>query len=526
MAQPNILLVMADQLGAPFLPIHGHPVVQAPAVERLASRGVVFASAYSNSPLCAPARFTMMSGQRNSRIGAYDNASELPASVPTLAHHLRFLGYQTVLSGKMHFIGPDQLHGYERRLTTDIYPADFGWTPNWDDPDGRFDWWFHDMDSVVHAGIAEATNQLDFDDDVGHLALRAIRDFARGDDGRPWFLTVSFTHPHDPYVMRRAFWDRYDHAAIDLPRVLREDVDPDAHSQRLRRVSAMDEVELTDEIVRTARHAYYACISYVDDWLARLLEALEVTGMADDTVVVFTADHGDHLGERGLWYKMSFFEPSTHIPLVIRAPGAGAGVAVDDHVSLLDLLPTLVELAGGDPAGDLGHVVDGTSLVPALHGDRDPDRTVLGEYLGEGAVAPIFMIRRHQWKFVWSQPDGAQLFNLRLDPDERRNLAVTAAHAATVAAFRAEVDTVWDPARIHAEVLASQRARRAVDRALRTGRYAAWDYVPIPDSANQYVRNHRDLRLVEASRRYPRPMVAPPAVRVASGGEPVGVGAP
>jgi choline-sulfatase len=516
MSRPNILLVMADQLGAPFLPIHGHPVVRAPAIERLAARGVVFTSAYSNSPLCAPARFTLVTGQRNSRIAAYDNASELPAAVPTFAHHLRALGYQTVLSGKMHFIGPDQLHGFERRLTTDIYPADFGWTPNWDDPEGRFDWWFHDMGSVVNAGIAEATNQLDFDDDVGHLAVREVRDLARGDDDRPWFLTVSFTHPHDPYVMRREYWDRYDHASVDLPRVGRADVDPDPHSERLRRVSAMDDVVLTDEVVRTARHAYYACISYIDDWLDRLLRALEATGMADDTVVVFTADHGDHLGERGLWYKMSFFEPSTRIPLVMRAPGAGTGVAVGDHVSLQDLLPTLVQLAGGDPGGDLGHEVDGTSLVPQLHGDRDPDRTVLGEYLGEGAVAPIFMIRRHRWKYVWSQPDGAQLYDLDRDPDERRNLATDPQYTAVATDFRREVGARWDPAQIRADVLASQRARRVVDRALRRGRYTAWDHVPVPDSANQYMRNHLDLRVVEARRRYPRPMV-PRTVTPAAG---------
>lgn len=508
-SQPNILVVMADQLGAPFLPIHGHPVVRAPAIERLADGGVVFTSAYSNSPLCAPARFAMMSGQRNSRIGAYDNASELPAAVPTLAHHLRTLGYRTALSGKMHFVGPDQLHGFERRLTTDIYPADFGWTPNWEDPEGRFDWWFHDMDSVVNAGIAEATNQLDFDDDVGHQAVRELRDLARTSKSQPWFLTVSFTHPHDPYAMRRTYWDRYDHDDIDMPRVGRSDVDADPHSLRLRHVSAMDSVEVTAAMVRNARHAYYACISYVDDWLALLLDTLEATDMADDTVVVFTADHGDHLGERGLWYKMSFFEPSSRIPLVIRAPGARRGVAVPDHVSLYDMLPTLVELAGGDPAGDLGHVVDGASLLPQLHGDRDPDRTVLGEYLGEGAVAPIFMIRRGRWKYVWSDPDGAQLFDLDADPDERFNLVASAEHTATATAFRTEIDKHWNPARIHADVLASQRARRVVDRALRIGRHAPWDHVPVPDSTNQYMRNHLDLRDLEAHRRFPRLLPRP-----------------
>jgi choline-sulfatase len=236
--------------------------------------------------------------------------------------------------------------------------------------------------------------------------------------------------------------------------------------------------------------------------------------MADDTVVVFTADHGDQLGERGLWYKMCFFEHAARIPLVISAPGGARGVAVDDHVSLLDLLPTLVDLAGGDATSDLGHVVDGASLVPQLHGDRDTDRTVLGEYLGEGAIAPILMIRRGPWKYVWSAPDGPQLFDLASDPDERRNIAHDPEHADVAAAFRAEIDLRWDHERIRSEVLASQRARRVVDRALRSGRHVAWDHVPVPDSANQYMRNHLDLNALELARRLPRPQVAPsgPAV--------------
>ena len=508
---PNILLVMADQLAAPFLPIHGHPVVQAPAVERLAHDGVVFTSAYAPSPLCAPARFAMLSGQRNSRIGAYDNASELPAAVPTVAHHLRALGYRTTLCGKMHFVGPDQLHGFERRLTTDIYPSDFGWTPNWDDPGGRFDWWFHNADSIVNAGVAETTNQLDFDDEVGFLAVRELRDSARSTDERPWFLTVSFTHPHDPYVMRQRYWDRYDDASVDMPRVTADDVDPDPHSRRLRQVSALDAVELTDGMVRDARHAYYAAISYIDDWLGLLRDTLAATGMAEDTVVIFTADHGDQLGERGLWYKMCFFEHAARIPLVVSVPGAVRGEAVDDHVSLLDILPTLVDLAGGDAASDLGHPVDGASLVPQLHGDRDAARTVFGEYLGEGAVAPILMIRRGAWKYVWSAPDGPQLFDLVVDPDERCNVAHAPERAEVAAAFRAEIDDHWDHARIHGEVLGSQRARRVVDHALRHGRYVPWDHVPVPDSTNQYMRNHLDLTALELARRLPRPPVTPPA---------------
>ena len=186
--QPNILLIMVDQLADQWL-----DAAHTPALDHLADRGARFTNAYSNSPLCAPGRFAMMSGRPNSEIGAYDNASEFPSAVPTFAHHLRAAGYQTSLIGKMHFVGPDQLHGFEDRLTTDIYPADFGWTPNWADPDGRFDWWFHNMVSVTNAGIAEASNQLDYDDEVAFQALRKLRDLARTQDKRPWHVTVSFT---------------------------------------------------------------------------------------------------------------------------------------------------------------------------------------------------------------------------------------------------------------------------------------------------------------------------------------------
>ena len=129
--QPNILFLMVDQLAAPTLPTYGHPIVKAPHISALAAQGVVFDSAYCNFPICAPSRFSLLSGRLPHAIEAYDNGSEFPASIPTMAHYLRQAGYRTTLCGKMHFVGPDQLHGYEERLTTDIYPADFAWTPDW-----------------------------------------------------------------------------------------------------------------------------------------------------------------------------------------------------------------------------------------------------------------------------------------------------------------------------------------------------------------------------------------------------------
>ena len=494
--QPNILLIMADQLSAPFLSFHGGPA-KTPNIDRLAASGVNFTSTYSNSPLCAPARFAMMSGQLNSKIGAYDNASEFPSSIPTFAHRLRAAGYQTSLVGKMHFVGPDQLHGFEERLTTDIYPADFGWTPNWGDPDGRFDWWFHNMDSVVQAGVVDVSNQLDYDDDVAHHAVRQLRDLARTADPRPWMMTASFTHPHDPYVARQQYWDLYTDDEIPMPTVSDlPDAQVDPHSRRLRNVIGADTAQLSDDQVRDARHAYLANISYVDDHVGNMIEVLDRHNMRENTVVVFTADHGDMLGERGLWYKMNFFEHSARIPLIVNCPGVRPSVNAS-HAGLLDLAPTLLELADVEIPDEM----DGASLVPLFNRPGIEHRTVVGEYLGEGAIAPIFMIRRGPWKYIWSQPDPAQLYDLDVDPSELRNLALSPEHATMVAAFEAEIFERWDPGTINAAVRSNQQSRATVDRALRQGRFEAWDFVPQSDATNQYMRNHLDLNDVEAGRR-------------------------
>ncbi len=521
--RPNLLLIMADQMSAPFVGPWGG-AARTPAIDRLAAEGVVFESAYANSPLCAPSRFAMMAGQRNSRIGAYDNASEFASAIPTFVHYLRAAGYQTSLVGKMHFVGADQLHGFEERLTTDIYPADFGWTPNWLDPDGRFDWWYHNLDSVTFAGVADATNQLDYDDEVGFRTIRKLRDLARTADERPWMLTASFTHPHDPYVARREFWYRYDPDEIPMPTVTQSMVPSDPHSERLRHVIGADVTEPSPEQVRSARHAYLANCSYIDDWVGQILRTLETHGMDRDTIVVFTSDHGDMLGERGLWYKMCFFETSSRVPLIVRSPERFASRRVATLSSLLDVAPTLLDL-GGVP---IPETFDGYSLVPQLEGDHDPHRMIEGEYLGEGAIAPIVMLRQGRWKYVFSEPDGEQLYDLDADPNELMSLAATADtddvneltnlvatldaknavesdHTSTsvIGSFRAEVAARWDLDRIRGDVLASQAARRTVHDALSRGRYSAWDFQPTVDAANQYMRNHLDLNDVERGRRAP-----------------------
>ena len=486
MPRPNILLVMADQLGARWLPAYGHDVVQAPHLDRLAREGVVFEQAYCASPLCAPSRAALLTGRLPSAVGVYDNAAELRASEPTVTHHLRAAGYATALSGKMHFVGPDQLHGFERRVTTDVYPADLDWTPDWRAPQTERLPWYHTMESVLDPGVCAASMQLDYDDAVAAQGVRLLFDHARSEPARPFFFCVSFTHPHDPWELRPDAWDRVDAGAIDLPAVgpiPRAQADP--HSVRLRDMCGIDEAGLTDAQVRRARHAYYAAIAYLDDRIGELLAGLRDAGLEESTIVLFTSDHGELLGERGLWYKMAFFDAAARVPLLAWAPGRVAPGRVSTPVSQLDLAPTLLELCDAGPAEGLA----GRSLAPALAGEPVEPVDVVAEYLAEGVPAPMVMLVRGRHKLIVCPGDPPQLYDLEADPAELRNLA--AAEPELCAALVAEVERRWDLDALRAEVLHSQDERRVVARALRTGRVERWSHVP-PSEAG-YVQGGDDL---------------------------------
>ena len=499
---PNILHVMFDQMSALSLSCYGHPLVKAPNLRALAESGVIFEQAYCNAPLCSPSRHAMMTGQLPSRIGVYDNAAELASSIPTIAHYLRRAGYRTCLSGKMDFSGADQLHGYEERLTTDLSPSDFGWTPNWDEPARIYDW-FHSLQSVVEAGPCDHSLTMDYDEEATHQAVRWLHDLARGSEDRPFLLTLAYMHPHDPYLGPRKFWDAYDGVEIDLPAVQR--IPPTRRSPAERRLHELydrKEYRITPVHLRAARRAYYAMIDYIDNQMGRVLEVLRRTGAAENTVVVVTADHGDMLGERGLWYKMTFFERAVRVPLLIHAPRRLAPRRVSGPVSLVDLLPTLTDIAG--IPFEPGIPLDGASLWPAAKGRGSPRSAVYGEYLAEGTAEPIFMVRRGRFKYVASPGDPPMLFDLEKDPLELDNLAGAAATADVETEFAAETAAKWDAAAIRQRVVESQRARRIVHEALMQGRLQAWDFQPHGDATKQYYRNYghpdgeRALRLPPA----------------------------
>ena len=498
--RPNILILMVDQLAGTFFPDGPADWLHAPHLRALAARSRRFANCYTASPLCAPGRASFMSGLLPSRTRVYDNAAEFASDIPTYAHHLRRAGWRTCLAGKMHFVGPDQLHGFEERLTTDIYPADFGWTPDYRRPGERIEWWYHNMGSVTGSGVAEITNQLEYDDEVGHLARAWLYDAARGHDARPWCLTASFTHPHDPYVARRRFWDLYEgceHLLPDVPEMPYTAHDP--HSRRILDANDRGHFDVTPDDVRRSRRAYFANVSYVDEQVGSLLAVLEDT--RQEAVVVFVSDHGDMLGERGLWYKMSFLEASARVPLMIAAPGMAPGLTVEP-VSTIDVCATLCDLAGVD-IGEVEPWTTGESLVPLGQGGVR-EAAVAMEYAAEGTVTPMVGLRRGRWKYTRCMADPEQLFDLGADPHELCDLAGDPAHAGTLAAFRAEADARWDLERFDAAVRESQARRWVVYEALRQGGYYPWDHQPLRVASERYMRNHMDLNVLEQGQRAPR----------------------
>ena len=288
----NIILIMADQLAAHALSLYGNTVCKTPNLDRLGTEGTVFENAYSNNPLCVPSRASLLTGRLSPSIGVYDNANEISSSTPTMAHYLRHAGYQTELCGKMHFIGPNQLHGFNNRTVTDVYPANHQWIADWDAgpsfvPSGTA------LNGVVEAGSCVRTMQEDYDDEVEHSAIQSIYDRARNKEDQPFFQLISFTSPHTPFTVSEEYWNRYSPDEIDSPAVSEIPFENlDYHSKALFFAHGRHRHKVTKDHLRDTRHAYYGMISYIDDKIGRILATLDKTGLSENTTVLFTSDHG------------------------------------------------------------------------------------------------------------------------------------------------------------------------------------------------------------------------------------------
>lgn len=434
-ARRNLVVFITDEQPAFMTGCYGDPIVRSPTMDALAARGALFEHAYCASPICCPCRAAMMTSRHVHTVEVWDNASPLRSDWPTFAHTFRAAGYRTVLCGKMHFVGPDQLHGFEERWVPDIYPASFEWTRS-----NRHGVAINDGEqtirSVFKAGPGE-TEDMAYDE----LVIRQAEDGLPGllADDRPFLLVVSITGPHYPFNSPQNYWDLYAGAEIPLPELPDNFMAHEHPTVAWVRASGSFQSLVPDEVCRAARRAIYGRITLVDDHLQCIVSLLEKAGVLDDTFLTFLSDHGDMMGEHGLWYKNTAFEASSRVPLIFTGPGIKPA-RLNETVSLLDLGPTLAGLAG-IPA--LPVPSDGRDLSPLLRGERPAETgEAVFENYGEGLHRGVRTIVRWPFKLNACPGTPVELFNLETDPREWTNVAAEPKYQTVVTELNARLNVV------------------------------------------------------------------------------------
>jgi choline-sulfatase len=437
MAKRDILIFLSDQHAGYCAGYAGDPVARTPNLDRIAAAGTVFDAAYTSCPLCVPARMSMLAGQLPSKTGIFTNDGSLPSDQATFLHSLGAEGYETVLCGRMHFVGLDQRHGFTKRIfgdTTPLYPGDRAAF----EATGPYKYTRADFGCLQIIGGGNSPT-LEYDRQV----IRAALEYLRQDHEKPQCIMVGVYAPHFPYVAPPELY-RYYLDKVQYPAALSSGCDY-AHPVFSGRL-----MDTSPETVLRARAAYWGMVEFLDGNIGLVYgawrEYLARTGR--EGIFGYLSDHGDQLGERGLYGKKTFFESSARIPMLFAGAGIAAGLRLQSPVSIMDLGPTLCSLAGAAPPPEQ----DGRSLAPQLvTGKEDPTRPVWSEHVEtgpDGRKVPCRMARKGHWKYITyaGYEDHDLLFHLASDPNELANLAGT--HPEKAGEMRELALGDWDAERI------------------------------------------------------------------------------
>jgi choline-sulfatase len=476
----NILVIMSDEHNPKVLGHAGHPVIHTPNLDALAARGTAFSSCYTTSPVCIPARAGFACGKYIHQIGYWDNADAYDGATPSWHHLLRESGHRVASVGKLHFRLAGEDHGFsEEIIPMHIYQGKgdlLGLIRDDMPPRGN------SKKMIAMAGPGESTYTF-YDKDICSRAQVWLREEAPKAKDKPWVLFVSFVAPHFPLTAPPEHYYRYWNRELPMPRLYaREERPKHPYIVDYSRNFNYDDYFESPEDVKKALAGYFGLVSYLDENVGKVLGALRDSGMADDTVVMYTSDHGDNLGSRGLWGKSTMYEEIAGVPMILAGPGVPSGKRIDTPVSHVDAFPTLMEIAGEKMPGGF----PGVSLLSIADGAK-PNRTVLSEYHGMGSSTGAFAVRVGKWKYVHYAKYGPQLFDLEADPDETTDLAESPAHAKVLEQCRTALYSVCDPQ----EVDRRARARQAELLALNGGREAVikrgdFGFTPAPGTVADF----------------------------------------
>lgn len=460
----NLIIIMSDEHSPKALGCYGSDIVKTPNLDQLAARGTRFASAYCSSPVCIPARASFAVGKYIHQMGYWDNADAYDGAIPSWHHKLRERSHDVVSIGKLHFRKPDEDHGF----TSEIIPMHI--------IEGK-----GDLMGLVrselpvrkgaykmahYAGPGESQYTF-YDREITARAQVWLREAAKRESDKPWVLFVSLVAPHFPLTAPPEHYYRYYDQNLPMPKLYDKSERP-THPYLVDYARSFNYDDYFDrDAVKRAIAGYYGLCSFLDENVGKILRSLEDSGLADNTRVVYTSDHGDNLGSRGLWGKSTMFEETAAVPLIMAGEGIPVGKTVETSVSHVDVYPFILD-AVGNHEPQLREGFPGTSLFDLAEG-ATPDRNVMVEYHGMGSTTGAFMIRHGKYKYIHYIGYPAQLFDLEQDPEEMTDLASNPRYAQALDECRGRLLRMCDPDEAdsrakarQAELLAQNGGREAV----------------------------------------------------------------
>ena len=482
MKPTNLLFIMSDEHNRSVLGAAGHPMVRTPNLDRLGARGTRFTDAYCNSPICVPSRASFATGRYVHDIRRWDNATPYDGTIPSWHHRLRAAGHHVTSIGKLHFRSSDDDNGFSEEMMPLHVPYGIGdpLALIRHDPPARNE----TLKLGLEAGRGDSSYQ-GYDDRITAAAEQWLRQRAHESAGKPWMLFVSLVCPHFPLIARPEWYDLYPEAEVPWPPLYAESERPrHPFITAMRKIYTYDE-SFDEQRVRRAIAAYLGLVSFMDHNVGRLLRALEETGLAGSTRVIYTSDHGDNLGARGLWGKSTMYEASAGVPLIMSGPDIPEGFVCREPVTLVDGYPTILDCVGLERSASEADL-PGTSWLDVLRGER-PRRPAFCEYHTTGAITAAFMLRKGRFKYVHYVGMPPQLFDLDADPGEVRDLGSDAGYAGLVAQCESELRAIVVPEAADRMALADQA--KQIERF--GGREAiltkgAYSYSPVPGTEAAY----------------------------------------
>ncbi len=484
MRPANLLFILSDEHNPRVLGAAGHKMIRTPNLDKLAASGVRFSSAYTNSPICVPARASLATGRYVHQTRFWDNAIPYDGSVPSWHHRLRAAGREVVSIGKLHFRSTDDDNGFSQ----EVMPLHVV------DGIGDLLGWLREPLAVRKAALRLAadagrgdSSYQQYDDKITAAAVDWLHAKAARAGDKPWVLFVSLVCPHFPLIARPEWYDLYPQDSLPLPALYDPaEREPDhPYIAALRRCQIYDQGFDDEAKLRRALAGYFGLVSFLDSNVGKLLDALAATGLARGTRVLYTSDHGDNLGTRRLWGKSTMYEEAVGVPMILAGPDIPKGFVCREPVSLVDCFPTIIAGAGVTPHPE-DRDLPGASLFEVMRG-LAPRRTLLSEYHAAGAATGAFMIRKGPFKYVHYATMPPQLFDLDADPQETRDLARDPGYLGLVEDCERELRLVVDPEAADEAAKSDQRARIAA----LGGREAiiargSFGYSPAPGTAPIY----------------------------------------